>query len=339
MSTALITHPSSERHQAPEGHPERAARVPAVVAGVESAGVPLLHIEAPEAPRRVLHLVHDPAYVDAIERFCESGGGALDPDTFASVESWEAALRSAGAALGGIEALDGGEVDSAFIATRPPGHHALRARAMGFCLFNNIAIAAAFLLEEGQRVAIVDWDVHHGNGTQDLFYEDPRLLYVSLHEFPAYPGTGWLDEDGAGPGAGSTINIPVPAGTAGDVYREAFRRIVVPVLGQFEPDWVLVSCGYDAHVADPLAGIALVADDYRAMASAVVGEAPPSRTVLFLEGGYDLEAIEASARATVIGLANGTGAGDLDAEASGTAKALLEHCVASASAHWEVVKP
>jgi acetoin utilization deacetylase AcuC-like enzyme len=315
MSTALITHPSSERHQAPEGHPERAARVPAVVAGVESAGVPLLHIEAPEAPRRVLHLVHDPAYVDAIERFCESGGGALDPDTFASVESWEAALRSAGAALGGIEALDGGEVDSAFIATRPPGHHALRARAMGFCLFNNIAIAAAFLLEEGQRVAIVDWDVHHGNGTQDLFYEDPRLLYVSLHEFPAYPGTGWLDEDGAGPGAGSTINIPVPAGTAGDVYR------------------------YDAHVADPLAGIALVADDYRAMASAVVGEAPPSRTVLFLEGGYDLEAIEASARATVIGLANGTGAGDLDAEASGTAKALLEHCVASASAHWEVVKP
>lgn len=338
MSVALITHESSERHREPRGHPERAERVPAVVSGVETAGVELLRIEAPWAPRHALHLVHDPGYVDAIERFCESGGGALDPDTFASPGSWEAALRSAGAGLAAIEALDRGDAEAAFVATRPPGHHALRARAMGFCLFNNIAIAAASLVERGESVAIVDWDVHHGNGTQDLFYEDARLLYISLHEFPAFPGTGWVDEDGAGAGEGATINIPMPNGTTGEAYREAYRRIIVPVLDQFDPGWVLVSCGYDAHVADPLAGIALIEDDYRAMAGAVVAAAPPARTVLFLEGGYDLQAMEASARETVIGLTAGARDGDLDTEASGTAQRLIEHAVITTSAHWEVVK-
>lgn len=337
MAIALITHESSTRHREPPGHPERPERIPAVVAGVESAGVDIVHIEAPEASRPQLHLVHDPAYVDAIEHFCASGGGALDPDTFASPGSWEAALRSAGAGLGAIDVLEAGDAEAVFIATRPPGHHALRSRAMGFCLFNNIAITAAALLEAGERVAIVDWDVHHGNGTQETFYEEGRLLYLSLHEYPAYPGTGWVDEDGDGPGAGTTINIPMRLGTTGRAYREAFRRIVVPVLTQFAPDWVLVSCGYDAHLADPLAGIALVEDDYRAMAGAVVSAAP-GRTILFLEGGYDLAAIEASARATITGLVSGPRNGDLEAEPSEPARKLLAYCAETVSAHWEVVK-
>jgi acetoin utilization deacetylase AcuC-like enzyme len=223
----------------------------------------------------------------------------LDADTYAVTESWEAAIRAAGAGTAAAAALEEGHGEEAFLAVRPPGHHATSTRAMGFCLFNNVAVTAASLTAAGSRVAIVDWDVHHGNGTQDTFFRDGSVLYVSIHEFPFYPGTGWVDELGAGPGSGTTINIPLPAGTAGDVYRAAMAEVAVPALETFGPDWLLVSAGYDAHAADPLADIRLEAADYAAMATALRATVPSGRTVYFLEGGYDLDAVEASVEATL----------------------------------------
>jgi len=256
---------------------------------------------APLAAVDDLYGVHDPAYVAAIREFCAAGGGALDPDTSAVSASWNAALRAAGAGLAALDAIDGGETEVAFLAVRPPGHHALTARAMGFCLFNNVAVAADRLRSRGDRVAIVDWDVHHGNGTQDTFYGDADVLYVSVHEFPFYPGTGWLDEIGAGLARGTTVNVPLPAGTAGDAHRDAFTRVILPILSEFAPSRILVSAGYDAHRDDPLAGLELEAADYGWMASSLAGLAVP--VVYFLEGGYDLAAIEASVAATLAGAA------------------------------------
>ncbi len=303
MRIALFTHDISLDHDTGRGHPERPARIRAVLGGIRRTAAEVIELESPIADEATLGLIHHRRYIQAIEEFCLSGGGALDPDTVAGPASWEAALRSAGAGPCAVQTLLSGDADVAYVVMRPPGHHALPARAMGFCLFNNIAITARSLTERGHRVAIVDWDVHHGNGTQDIFYDDPDVLYVSLHEYPAYPGTGWHSEAGVGAGKGATLNIPWPSGTAGAPYRWAFERLVVPVLRRFEADWVLVSSGYDAHAADPLAGIRLIEDDYRYMASRLAAVTPPGRTVLFLEGGYDLAALEASAAATVQGLA------------------------------------
>jgi acetoin utilization deacetylase AcuC-like enzyme len=303
MRVVLVTHDSGLRHDTGRGHPERPGRIPAVVAGVHASGLDVVHHEPARADLDLIAEVHDREYIAAIERFCAAGGGALDPDTIAVPDSWEAALRSAGGGLAGVAALRGGVADTAFIAMRPPGHHALVNRAMGFCLFNNIAITARALVSEGRRVAIVDWDVHHGNGTQTTFYSDPEVLYVSLHEFPAYPGTGWVDEVGRGRGRGTSLNFPFPMGTGGDVYRWSMHTVVRPVLRDFAPDWVLVSAGYDAHRADPLAGIRLEADDYAAMASMLAGVVPANHIVYFLEGGYDLEAMKASVAATLLGTA------------------------------------
>ena len=253
------------------------------------------------APLDDLYRIHSKDYVDSIRRFCEEGGGRLDPDTVAVEDSWEAALRAAGAGLAAIEAMRHTQTSGAFLAVRPPGHHAEEARAMGFCLFNNVAVTAAALADEGEKVVIVDWDVHHGNGTQSSFYRDDRVLYMSLHEFPAYPGTGWLEEEGVGSGKGLTVNLPMPTGTGGDVYRSAMDEAILPAIGSFGADWLLVSAGYDAHSADPLAGLRLSASDYGAMASALKTVVPSSRTLYVLEGGYDLEAVEASVVATIDG--------------------------------------
>jgi acetoin utilization deacetylase AcuC-like enzyme len=289
-------------------------------------------------PRRAttdeLCLVHERAYVRAIESFCEAGGGSLDADTVAGAASWEAALRAAGAGLDAAARLRAGEGGSAFLALRPPGHHALADRAMGFCLFNNIAVTAAALMAGGERVAIVDWDVHHGNGTQNTFYDRADLLYVSMHEFPAYPGSGWLDENGLGAGDGTTVNFPFPAGTAGDVYRLAMDRVAVPILEAFAPDWVLVSAGYDAHTADPLAGIRLVADDYAFLGDRVRAVTRPGRLIYFLEGGYDLAAIEESVAATLDG--EPEPAGPAPRRSPQSAYRTLELVAAEASRHWEV---
>ncbi|MDX1690575.1 MAG: histone deacetylase [Acidimicrobiia bacterium] len=298
----LAVHDSFFAHDTGAWHPERPDRITAAVRGVEGSGAHVVRLEPPQIALEDLYPVHDVSYVREIRDFCAAGGGSLDADTFASEASWEAALRSAGAGLAAVEALRSDDADTAFLAVRPPGHHALTARAMGFCLFNNIAVAAEAIVAAGERVAIFDWDVHHGNGTQDHFYDRDDVLYVSAHEFPFYPGSGWLTEDGDGAGSGMNVNIPFPASTAGDAYDLAMDDLVMPLLKQFDPDWVLVSAGYDAHASDPLADLRLESPDYGRMAARIAGLAGPSRVVCFLEGGYDLGAIEASVVATVRGL-------------------------------------
>jgi acetoin utilization deacetylase AcuC-like enzyme len=301
----LLTDPAFLEHDAGRGHPERPERLAAVLHGVESAGLgeALTPIEPRPATRAELRRAHSEAHLDLIEDLSRSGGGRVDADTGLSAESWDAAVLAAGAGLAAIEALDRGEGDAAFLAVRPPGHHATPSRAMGFCLLNNIAVAAAALAERGERVLVVDWDAHHGNGTQDAFYADGRVAYVSMHQWPLYPGTGRADETGAGDGEGLTVNLPFPAGTTGDAYRAAIDDVVVPLAEPFQPTWALLSAGFDAHRADPLTDLGLSAGDYADLTDRVVRLVPPGRRMAFLEGGYDLGARARSAAACVGALA------------------------------------
>jgi len=304
MKTVLVTHPSSLLHVGPEDHPERPDRVRAAVAGVRSSSTTVVDAEARAATRPELLRVHDASFVDQLHDFCVRGGGQIDADTFAVPESWNAARFAAGAGLSAIEVIASGDADVGFAAIRPPGHHAERDRTMGFCLLNNIAVAAAYLVSRGRRVAIVDWDVHHGNGTQEIFLRSPDVLYISLHRSPFYPRTGRVEEVGKGLGTGATVNIPLPSGSGGDTYRSAVARLVTPILKQFDADWVLVSTGYDGHVDDPLGGMRLGPDDYRAMSAAISRSIGRTNTVFFLEGGYDLRAITESTTATLDGFAS-----------------------------------
>jgi acetoin utilization deacetylase AcuC-like enzyme len=262
--------------------------------------------------------VHSAEYLRRLEEFCRAGGGRVDLDTFARPDSWDAALLSAGAGLQAVDALRRRGEGVAFVATRPPGHHALAEHSMGFCLLNNVAVAAAALVDQGERVLIVDWDVHHGNGTQALFWNDPAVLYVSTHQSPFYPGTGGADEIGGQDALGLTVNVPLPAGTTGDVVRRALEDVAAPVIDGFAPTWVLVSAGFDAHRADPLADLALSSGDFAALARTVAGYAPrPGRMALFLEGGYDLDALRSSVAATLGALAGVPGAGASEPPTSG----------------------
>jgi len=306
MRVLAVTHPVFEQHDAGWGHPERPQRVEAAIAGVRNAPVQVEEVAAPRVERRLLEKVHDQAYVDHIERFCASGGGRLDPDTAAVPASWEAAIRAAGAGPLAVERLQEGSADFAFLNVRPPGHHARPGLAMGFCLFNSVAVTAALLLEQGDRVVIMDWDVHHGNATEEMFQHEENLLYISTHQYPFYPGTGGIVNMTAHPGARTILDLPLPVGTAGDVYRAAFHDLILPVVAQFRPDWLLISAGYDAHADDPLAGLRLLPSDYAFMARNLMGLVKPQRTICFLEGGYDLEAITASVSATLSGAAGMT---------------------------------
>ena len=335
MRPLLFHHDDCRDHDPGRGHPERPERLAAAIAGARSSNGEIQERSAPLADVADLYGVHDPAYVAAIRDFCAAGGGALDLDTVAVAESWPAALRAAGAGLAALEAVDAGDAGVVFLAVRPPGHHALTARAMGFCLFNNVAVTADRIRSRGDRVAIVDWDVHHGNGTQDTFYADDSVLYLSLHEFPFYPGTGWLDETGRGAGRGTTVNIPFPAGTGGDAYREGFERVILPVLGEFAPSRILVSAGYDAHRADPLAGMRLEAADYQWMAAGLSGFGVP--VVYFLEGGYDLPAIEASVEATLRGASGVTGA-PTDAVSPRRAFQTIDLAAETMAEYWKGVQ-
>ena len=294
--------PELDHHDAGRSHPERPARVPAALAGIDDAG--LRDAVVPLAPRRAteqeLLAVHTPDHLAGVRAVCEAGGGALDPDTRVGPGSWDTALLAAGAGLAAVDALAGGEGDVAFVAARPPGHHALADQAMGFCVLNNVAVAAAALTGRGERVLIVDWDVHHGNGTQAVFWDDPDVLYVSTHQWPLYPGTGRVIETGGPHAGGLTVNIPLPAGGTGDVMLRALDEVVAPVVARFAPTWVLVSAGFDAHRADPLAGMELSAGDFADMARRVHGFTGTSgRLALLLEGGYDLDALRMSAGAAL----------------------------------------
>ena len=296
-----------DRHDTGPGHPERPSRLAAARSGLAEAGFGDVAPLPPRlATREELLRVHSGAYLDALERFCAAGGGRLDPDTVVSPGSWETALTAAGAGLAALDALAGGAGTAAFVGTRPPGHHAERSRGMGFCLLNNVAVAAAALTADGHRVLVVDWDVHHGNGTQDIFWDDPDVVYFSTHQSPLYPGTGRLGETGGPHALGRTVNVPLPPGATGDVLRKAVDEVLAPVAAWAQPEWVLVSAGFDAHRDDPLADLRLTAGDFADLAIAVASLVPRTgRVALFLEGGYDLDALRRSVAAAVAAVTGG----------------------------------
>jgi acetoin utilization deacetylase AcuC-like enzyme len=299
----VVSTAPTDDHVTGDWHPERPARLQAAERGLAGAGVELLAVPGREARADELERVHTPAYLEALEHFVAAGGGELDADTSTSAGSWGSARRAAGAALGAVESLRAGVGAAAFVVCRPPGHHATAARAMGFCLLNNVAVAASALADAGERVLVLDWDVHHGNGTQDIFWDDPRVLYASFHQWPAYPGTGRASETGGTGAPGLTVNVPLPAGATGDVALRALDEIVAPASDAFAPTWVLVSAGFDAHRDDPLAGLSWSAGDYSALTLRALALAPsPGRLVAVLEGGYDLGALERSVQATAAAL-------------------------------------
>ena len=298
----IVNGPVEDAEHEDRGHPERPERLIAALEGVSDLHLQSdLTVLAPYAADRAeLARVHEGSYLDELGAFCFAGGGNVDEDTYATFDSWSIARYAAGAGLAVVNELAARGEGVGFIAARPPGHHALADRAMGFCLLNNIAVAAAALTERGERVLVVDWDVHHGNGTQAIFWNDPNVLYLSTHQWPLYPGSGGSHEVGGAEAIGRTINIPVPAGATGDVLLSALDVVGAPVIEEFAPTWVLVSAGFDAHRDDPLADLALTSGDFAALARRVAQFAPrPGRLALFLEGGYDLGALRHSVSATL----------------------------------------
>jgi acetoin utilization deacetylase AcuC-like enzyme len=310
MKTGLVAEPFCKAHDTGLGHPERPERFDAVMDALEDAGLRkhLVRIESRDATREELLLCHTSDYLDGAESDIRGGATELSTgDTSVSESSWEVALRATGSVLSAVEGVMESRVQNAFCVVRPPGHHATRSRGMGFCIVNHVAIAARFAQRKYgiERVLIVDWDVHHGNGTQDIFYEDDSVLFFSTHQWPLYPGTGASDETGSGAGKGTTINCPLPAGTGGAAILEAFKKYLLPAADAFAPDLVLISAGFDSRVNDPLGGFRLQDEDFATLTELVLNIAArhaSARVVSILEGGYNLRGLGTAAAAHVAAL-------------------------------------
>ncbi len=301
MKKAVVTGKVFLKHTAPRGHPERPDRIEAILKALEKLGDEVEVIDPAPASLDQVRLVHDPEYVDLVKSLCEAGGGYLDPDTYISSDTWEPALNAVGAAIKSLELVVNRGYDLVLAAVRPPGHHAHEREGRGFCIFNNVAIASdyarVYMKNSVDRIAIVDVDVHWGDGTADIFYERSDVLYISLHQDPRtlYPFTGFPEQVGRGEGEGFTVNIPLPPGTTDDLYLQALQEIALPILIEYNPDVVMVSLGYDAHFADPLADLALTAQGYWRIIKEIAETARKVKAhgvCLVLEGGYNLIAIE-----------------------------------------------
>ena len=312
MRTAFIHHPIYEKHDTGPGHPETAARYRVImdaVKGDERLWRELLEITPEKASQGLIQAAHTKEHFRRVEDAVENGESLLDADTVVSMRSFDAALFAAGGACRAVDAVMKGEAKNAFVNVRPPGHHATAQKAMGFCLFNNVAVAARYAqnaFKEVERVAVIDWDVHHGNGTQGIFYDDPSVFFFSMHQYPWFPGTGSRGETGVGRGLGSTMNIPLKAATKAKDQKLAFEAAIEEIQRKVTPDLIFISAGFDAHLADPLGQLQLEDEDFAAMTRVVkewADEACEGRIVSVLEGGYDLATLGQTVAAHVDELA------------------------------------
>ena len=333
----VVADPRYAEHRGPAGHPERPERLVAIGESIAGFGSALVRRAPRPAELEELLAVHDRAHVERVRRAAAAGAGQLDPDTFVSPASYDVALLAAGGSADLALRVARGEARRGFAAVRPPGHHAEGDRAMGFCLFNNAAIAARAVQREAgiERVLILDWDVHHGNGTQHTFETDPSVFYFSTHQYPYYPGTGAAGEVGVGQGVGATLNVPMPAGCGDAEYVGIFQRVLAPAARAFRPDYWIVSCGFDAHEDDPLAAMRVTRSGYArltAIVRALADELSGGRLLFVLEGGYSLRGLREGMDAVLEGLLADRDSRALPAPAPPAPGSVLERLIAGTAA-------